>query len=592
MWLVQLYKANDDATIHGVYSTNSCDTNSINNYINPDNYAHELSLCNAWDYATKKGILILKKNLEEIAFRLLQNERFMVYLFNIYYNSSRANLSIFSLEYLENRDFFIDFYVLLRIQAGFSIPDAILTDSNPILSFLRYIKGKTLKIGIMGNETPKYSIVFDDNCKYYYRDNRDPNYINIFAIKNPFLFVMHLYPDQNLFLMRIGIKPRVIEEFNDYNITQSAYNPDNDQRLAVNDIIERYFNTNTKEGVSYNDVNIDDDTDNFSYSLIRALLGTFKEDIIDNYYFMLDTDVSVLYRLYNSYMPLAETPLCIYFPLFRPQLDNNGFNRIWPQYNPNDTSEYVYHFGLSIRLNSNGEVLSSSLVMRYGTSLYNSNECIAYSNPAGYMPAWRSDTCDFTLPFRFLGASGCEATDDWNNNAIRHNANYLFRIVKPSLGGSSTSTYNIKGVGCGELTTDITSFSDFSANSEFENNINAFGLNGIQRITVSESGYPIGTISNTLEGYGVTNNETCFVLFNESLVENAADFLSIYQAVTSALPNSIVCYIGSSETVPSTRRNKVIHSNAIVTDLNTNEQMPLVTKYIRYAKRLHKLFKG
>jgi hypothetical protein len=49
-------------------------------------------------------------------------------------------------------------------------------------------------------------------------------------------------------------------------------------------------------------------------------------------------------------------------------------------------------------------------------------------------------------------------------------------------------------------------------------------------------------------------------LFNESLMEDAADFLSIYQAVTSVLPNSIACYIGSSETVPNTHRNKVIHS--------------------------------
>jgi fibrillarin-like rRNA methylase len=82
------------------------------------------------------------------------------------------------------------------------------------------------------------------------------------------------------------------------------------------------------------------------------------------------------------------------------------------------------------------------------------------------------------------------------------------------------------------------------------------------------------------------------VLFNESLIENAADFLSIYQALTAPLPNSIVCYIGSDEKIPDTYRNKVLHSDAIVTDLDTNEQMPLVIKYIRYAKRIHELFNG
>jgi hypothetical protein len=252
------------------------------------------------------------------------------------------------------------------------------------MSFLRYIKGKTLKIGIIGNEIQKYSIVFDDKCKYYHLNN---DYITILAIKNPFLILMFLFPEQNLFFMQLLIKPRVIEEFNDYNITQSDYNPDHDQPLKVEDIIERYFNSNTKEGVSYNNINIGDNTDNFSYRLISALLGTFKEDIADNYYLMLDTDMSVLSEAYRSYMPLAETPLCIYFPLFRPQLDNNGFNMIWPQYNPNDTSEYVYRFGLSIRLNSNGEVLHSSLLMRYGASLSNPNYCYAHSNPTGYMPA-------------------------------------------------------------------------------------------------------------------------------------------------------------------------------------------------------------
>jgi hypothetical protein len=202
------------------------------------------------------------------------------------------------------------------------------------------------------------------------------------------------------------------------------------------------------------------------------------------------------------------------------------------------------------------------------------------------MPAWRSDTCDYTRPFRFVGDTNCEAMDDWAINAATHNANYLFKIVKPA----NSESYNIKGVGCGELITEITNFSDFSAEYTFQNGIYAEGINEIQRITFSERGYPIEDISNALASCGISSNETCFVLFNESLLDDENDFRSIYQAVTVPLPNAIVCYVGDSEKIPDTHKNKVIHSNAIVTDLDTSEQMPLVIKYIKYAKRLHKLF--
>jgi len=209
------------------------------------------------------------------------------------------------------------------------------------------------------------------------------------------------------------------------------------------------------------------------------------------------------------------------------------------------------------------------------------------------MLSWRSGSCDFTRPFRFVGYADCNSPDEWVASAMEHNANYLFLIVKPSSSDISVATYSIKGIGCGELTEPITSFSDngFAAEYELSNSIAAaYYFNVAERVTFSARGYPIEDISNMLGGYGITNNETCFVLFNESLIENAADFLSIYQAVTAPLPNTVVCYIGSSETVPDTHKNKVIHSNAVVTDLDTNEQIPLVIKYIRYAKRLHKLF--
>jgi hypothetical protein len=584
MRLVQLYKANDDAPIEGVLSTKNCNTN----YINSQNYLHELTLCNAWDHDTRNRLLI-KKRLEEIIIRPLQNERFMNYSITIMYNFSDAQPFFISLEYLENTDFFINFYVSTKILVRFDIPVEISSSPNPIMALLQYIRGKTLNIGIIGNETPKYSIVFDNNCKYYLQN--DPDYIIIFAIKKPFLILIVLPPSSSYIYMMINVKPRLIEEFNDYTQTLSNYNPVNDQSLKVDDIVNNYFDSSTKVGLSRNGVDINNDTDNFSYSLVRALLGTFKNDIVQNYYFKLGDNTGMAeLSSGDSYMPLAETPLCIYFPLFRPQLDNNGFTMTWPQYEPNDTSKYVYSFHLSISLNSGGVVNTSILNMVHGNSLLDQITC--FTSPTGYVPSWRFDSCDLTLPFRFANITECSpiARDNWDNFRIRHNANYLFRIIKPS--SSNPSVYNIKGIGCNELTTDIYSFSDFMADYEFSNSIHASGLNEIQRITFSESGYPIDAISDALANSIAINDETIFVLFNESLVENASDFTSIYQAVTYALPNSVVCYIGRSETVPDSHRNKIIHSNAIVTDLNTNQQMPLVIKYIRYAKRLHELFNG
>jgi len=585
MWLVQLYKARNNTT-QGVYSTDNCQIEHIRNYIDPQEYESELTLCNNWEYENKKKILIFNKQPDEIILSRLQNERFMNYRYAVFYNFIYTLSNIFSLEYRENTDFIVDFYVYKEIFVVFNIPDEISSAPNLTMSFLQYIKGKTLNIGVVGNATPKYSIVFDDNCKYYYYDIPNHDVKRIFVIKNPFLVVMLLYPGVSFVRMLIGMKPRLIEEFNNYGNNSSNYNPANDQPLRVDDIINLYFDSITKEGLSYNNVDINDDTDNFRYNLIRALLGTFEDNIYQNYYFSLDNDIGDSYQPENSYMPLAETPVCIYFPLFRPQLDNNRFNKIWPQYDPNDTSKYVYYFYVGITLSNSGEVLNSELSMRYGNSL--DNVILCSNSLENQMSSWRFGSCDLTLPFRFVGVADCTATDDWNNDTIRHNANYLFRIVKPS----STNSYNMKGIGCDELTTEISSFSEFSADYGLSNSISASGMNEIQRITFSESGYPIEGISNAIVEFRIANNQTCFVLFNERLVVNQDDFRSIYQAVTAPLPNAIVCYMGSSETVPSTHKNKVIHSDAVVTVLDTNEQIPLVIKYIRYAKRLHKLFNG
>ena len=587
MWLVELYKAKEGAGIQGIYSANSCDTTQIGNYIELDDYEDEIELCDNWNYPNKKAILILKKVPGEIIFGALQNERFMSYRIDINYNSLSTIFNVIYLEYFNNPDFFIEFYVCTQRVYEFTIPpdQDISSAPNPIIAFLEYLRDKTLEIRTTINQPPKYSITFDDNCKYYYRDTGYTKHIYI--IKKPFLFdIFSLYSHYDRFHIRIYMKPRLIEDFNQYSTNSSTYNPDHDQPLRVDDIVNQYFDSNTKQGRAYNNVNINNTAENFRYNLIRSLLGTFQNGI-DQYYFIFNNNPADRRNLYNyNYMSLAETPLCIYFPLFRPRLDDQGFARDWPQYDPNDTTRYMRYFRISIKLQVSGQVLESVLNATIANSSgHNITTCVAYTN--GHMPSWRSDNCDLTKPFRFVGTANCTVPDDWLDNTRIHNANYLFLIVKPS-----ANLYDIKGVGCNELTTNIYSFSNFQAATEFRNSIDIFGIASIQRITFSASGYPIDDISNTLDNYGVPDNETCFVLFNESLVENESDFLSIYQAVTSALPNSVVCYIGSNENIPNTHRNKVIHSDAIVTDLDTNEQMPLVIKYIRYAKRLHKLFNG
>jgi len=62
MWLVQLHKAKEDASIGAVYVAESCERDYMANYIDPDEHTYELSLCNDWHYNNKKKLLILKKN--------------------------------------------------------------------------------------------------------------------------------------------------------------------------------------------------------------------------------------------------------------------------------------------------------------------------------------------------------------------------------------------------------------------------------------------------------------------------------------------------------------------------------------------------
>jgi hypothetical protein len=584
MWLVELFKAKEDAEIESeVFSTRDC--NFDVSYIAHDDYTiHKLNLCNYWSSIDNKKILIIKKIPEQITLTPLRNERFMSYGCSVYYGGLHTDKSIIYLEYLEGDRSFMEFYVGSRFYVEFNVP----VEFSSIESFLEYIKGKNLIISSINSSEPKYNVTFDDNCKYYHVYN--PSYVELNAfviVKNPFLLAFYFLSNTSRLGLQIAIKPKLMEEFNDYNMASSNYDPNADPPTELSSVINQYFDVNAKTGLSPGNISIHSE-DGFGYNLIRALLGTFRGDITENYHFSLGSNIGILHPEdeYEPFVELTEMPLYIYFPLLRPQLDSNRFSRPWPQYNPNDANNYIYHFNWAISLNEDGSVDFSALSMLYGTDRHHGNYCYEYI--LNYMPSWRRDTCDFTLPFRFLGAARCDASDDWNFGSLIHNANYLFKLVKLP----NSEYYSIKGVGCDELTENVNRFNDFSAEYTLVNSIATSSLDELHRISFSEMGYPIEEIRTTLSDDEIRNSKTCFVLFSESLVENATDFLSIYQALTSALPNPIVCYIGSDDKIPDSYKNKVIHSDAIVTDLNTGEAMPLVIKYIRYAKRLHQLFNG
>ena len=463
MWLVQLHRANESAPIEEyVYSANDC----AENYIHTNPYLlYELKLCNDWNnnYDTKKRILILKKKPETTIVQPLRNERIIGCNYYAWYSSLSSYPQIIYLEYLIGDEFFIEFYVLKGLYVNFDIPPQDADGLNLALHLVQYIRGKTLNIGIIGSEESKYSIMFDDNCKYYYHDAPDEGGVYVLVVKNPFLLVMTLYPENYTFKINIAVKPQLIEKFNNYSASESTYNPDDDQLLRplrIDDIVNQYFDSETKTGFLRSNVDINDTSENFSYGLIRALLENFKEDISERYYFRLGDSLGRFYQYSTQYMPLSEMPVCIYFPLLRNQIDSNGFVRKYPQYEPNDPNKYVMLFYFDIELNNNGEVRHCSL----GTWRSESGFSDCSISRSGYMPSWRFNTrygtCDLTRPFRFVGVADCEASDEWVTNGAIHNANYLFLIVKPA----SSNYYNIKGIGCGELSTEIYRFNDFSSN--------------------------------------------------------------------------------------------------------------------------------
>jgi hypothetical protein len=572
MWLVELYRAGNNAT-QSVYSINSCDANNLENYIDPDNYVHELSLCNDWNYSEKKKLLILRKGQGTVLESLI-NERMIRYAYYSTHDSIHHYSYFIIFEYLTESGFLMDFYIYTKIDATATIPNDV-TMSN-IGDLIEYIRNKNLNI-IFGDSTiPKYIIHLDDNCKYYRMDD------SAIVIKKPFLFIFsyNAWGHARNVYVSICATPKLIDDINNHDSTNSTYDPNTDYPLSIDNMVTDYFNINAMSGIQYSDVSIYDDANALGYNLIRALLksGSYSEacniSIGDIIFY------GSIYR--NSYNSLDEAPVYIYFPLLRPRLDASGYFYPYPQYNPLDSYSQVQSLYIYISFSNSNSIQYFILRSLYIMDSY-SHTCQIDST--GQLPSWNPGYCDFTKPFRFLGAAECSdsTTDTWNTPQTINNANYLFMISKLP----SSDTYTIKGIGCNEVTQAL----DFNAINTFAFAITPSFLNSLLKVTFSNFGYAIDSISDTLSNeVTLENSETSFVLFNDRLIDDENDFNNIYNAVREALPNSIICYFGNDSRIPPDLTNKVIHSDAVVIDLNTNESMPLVIKYIRYAQRLYKIF--
>ena len=578
MWLIQLYKANNNIT-QNVYSTASCERDNLENYINPDDYRHELSLCNDWDFSEKKKLLILGKG-QGTMITIPKDERMIQYHF-VHYNSNdlrNKNSQFIIFEYKTGSDFLMDFYVYTKINGSAVLPTGITISG--IRDLIEYIRNKTLNLSFGNNDTPKYRIHFDDTCKYYIMNND-----MAIIIKKPFLFLF-MYRGQYSYSyvdVTIYATPKLIDDINNHDSTNSNYDIDTDHSLSIDQIVGYYFNANDTSGIQYSNVSINDCDDNnaFGCNLIRAFSGPINYEGPCN---INIADISfVAYMHSYSYASLDAVPIYIYFPLLRPKLDTDGYFYSYPQYDPLDEDSKIQYLQIYMGL-SNAESIEYfrlwSIYIRYD---YYYPCSIVYS---GQLPSWNSsEWCNLTVPFRFVEACNSSelTTDNWSAPQAINNANYLFMISK----SPSSDTYSIKGVGCNEETQPL----DFNATYTFYFNLSVNFFTSLRAITFSGFGYEFDRISETLSSeVRLENSETCFVLFSDKLIDDENDFINIHTAVREALPNSILCYFGDDSKIPRDLKNKVIHSDAIVTDLDTNEQMPLVIKYIRYAKRLHELF--
>jgi hypothetical protein len=496
-----------------------------------------------------------------------------------YYDDTRYRESQFIIfEYLMGSEFLMDFYVYSKI-IGTALPPTDLTISG-VEDFIEYVKGKTLSITFHGSTTPKYTVHFDDSCKYYKCTSADGDVAII--VKKPFLFISGYYWG-HIYLW-VYVTPKLIDDINNHDSAISSYDPDTDHSLGINRIVERYFNTNDMSGIQHSDLSINDyDNDNlFGYNLIRALLGP------SNYIESCNINVGdILFYGYiysSSYETLDEVPIYTYFPLLRPKLDTDGYFNPYPQYSPHYEDSVITYLELYMGLLSSDSIYYFYLESTYSLSHF-SIPTWCHISDIGHLPSWDVHGCNLMVPFRFVGTTNCldPVTDDWNTEHTINNANYLFMISK----SPSSSTYSIKGVGCNEITQPL----DFNASSTVYTYISFYPFESLYTFTFSGSGYAFDTIRDILlNEVRLENFETCFVMFSDKLIDDEDDFINIYNIIRAALPNSIICYRGDDSRIRHELKNKVVHSDAIITDLDTNKKMPLVIKYIRYAERLYKLF--
>jgi len=467
MWIVQLYKAKEDAAIQeNVHSTNNCD---VNQYINSQEYIHELNLCNDWTHDAKKRLLVLKKGQGNVL-EMPINERMTEYYYNYAYFPFLHDNQFIIFEYLTQSGFVMDFYVRTKIMCYFQPPYNV--SISGIVDLVSYIRDKTLNIIRTTNETtPRYSIRFDDDCRYYAIDNN-----TIAIIKKPFLFKVFYIGSYIYF--DIYATPRLINDINDFDSNTSNYNVATDQAMNIDNIVDQYFDlNNAMSGRQYEDVPIDHDDNNvFGYNLTMAFLGFAKYGVIDSYNFTIDNTIIGHYYLGRAFPDnfLSLAPLYTYFPLLRPKLDGQGLFSAYPQYHPLDEDSFISNLGIDIQLSNSNSVEYCYLSSSYFS--FNSwNNCFIGDNVQ--LPAWVSGQCDLTVPFRFVGASDCNnsETDLWSSEQVKNNANYLFKIAKLP----SSDTYSIKGVGCNEITQPLS----FSADSVLQVSLGAVFLTHYTQFT-------------------------------------------------------------------------------------------------------------
>ena len=276
-----------------------------------------------------------------------KNERIIGYSYSRVYNYLQFDNNFIVFEYLTESGFLMDFYVNTRIMCSIELPSGAISNSSDLLM---YIKGKTLNISVIGAQSHKYSIQFDDACRYY----EIAGYC-IMVIKKPFLIaIVYNVPTIAFSIYTI---PRLIDEINDYSSYVSSYDPSTEPSIDVDSIVTQYFNITAMSGVQYDNVYIGDNSNAFGYNLIRAFLGAVTADALSNYAFTIDrTPLTVVYTGLSLSTSWQQDPLYTYFTLLRPKLDNQGNFYSYPQYDPLDENSSIQNLHMILALSNSNSI--------------------------------------------------------------------------------------------------------------------------------------------------------------------------------------------------------------------------------------------